>query len=151
MKKRVGILYGKPIIVGDKNDQTVNEIYLSSGESIGNNNGGSENNNEVLKIELIESQFLINGISFRVDPYTNQGTYVISVASKKIYKHVIENNIKSAILTIIEETGIDKAELNSVSYVHVYETGEDVEGLVQFMFIHFGYPGLWKVEITNYD
>lgn len=123
-------------------------------ELIGNNNGGSENNNEVLKIELSDESFQINGIIFRVDPFSvnNDTMYVFSVGSKELYKYAIANNIKSAIVTVTLDEGMYKREFNSVSYIHEHiQEYEYVGEAIGFVFVNFDNYEVWIVRIGNYD
>lgn len=104
MKKRVGMLYGKPIIVGDKNDQTVNEIYLSSGELIENN--GSEKPKLKIYLYSKDSTDIV-----RIDDieYIKPSNKIVTINSKELndkYKNHTVHDIIFIFIPSLEQPEI---------------------------------------------
>lgn len=92
MKKRIGILHGKPIVIGDKNLVTDNEIYLSS--------SGTSNNLTIICI-MVDGYGIqnvtINGKEYEY--FMNDGTFAIR--DKELFESIINN--KYNVRLILEE------------------------------------------------
>lgn len=119
MKKRVGMLYGKPIIVGDKNDQTVNEIYLSSKEPSGNNGfnipiieiAGAENNKMLVTTDIG---------TFKGDMFQDGGEVSVSIHSSELFNYFKNKYNINLKIPVTFDTVTNKVETLVVSINHGY-------------------------------
>lgn len=130
MKKRVGMLYGKPIIVGDKNLQNINEIYLNTDNSNSSSSSGCSTNQEnVMYIEEIQGDCYVDGIKVNDIIYNPIGFGTLIDAN--VYRKIKDNNITNFVYIGYHE-GTDKVICKSLNY-REYSS----DGHIEFWYMDF--------------
>lgn len=100
MKKKIGEIYNKPIVTGDKNLVTKNEIHESTLKGGGTVDSGSSDveyyNTDIEKLNLLGNNGILLLMSFSLFKYTykpvGEGTEKHIFGGWKFYNDMIESN-----------------------------------------------------------
>lgn len=144
-KKRIGTIYGSPIVEGDKNLKTSNEIHVSE---LGGGNSGSEkylyfkweghNPNVVGALQEVAPVF--NGVLLITDVYSKTLSKNINIVLPTVsFGSGIGDDSKISGLTLMNlpmTNPLDGAKLNAIGYLQLmlqtddYPNKEEVEFLL---------------------
>lgn len=117
MKRKIGELYNKPIVEGDKNLVTKNETHISELQGNSNNEGGGSNSN----IELTKGKKILS--EYYYFDYLKLGTDVLAGIIPQDFIHLLlnyiatDNNIdQKQSQVLIENVEFGLSEINHTIY-----------------------------------